>query len=85
MLGIFFHFSSFLTVQVSFCSLIKGISMKICILCVRVKINKRSFEPFCVWIKSFKKKKKKKKKKVNKAKPEKNSHELVLSENDVYF
>ena len=21
-----------------------------CILCVRVKINKRSFEPFCVWI-----------------------------------
>ena len=22
-----------------------------CILCVRVKLNKRSFEPFCVWIK----------------------------------
>ena len=21
-----------------------------CLLCVRVKINKRSFEPFCVWI-----------------------------------
>ena len=34
----------------SFCSLIKGISRKICILCVRVKINKRSFEPFRVWI-----------------------------------
>ena len=28
----------------------KGISPKICILCVRVKINQRSFEPFCVWI-----------------------------------
>ena len=24
------------------------------ILCVRVKINKRSFEPFCVWIYFFK-------------------------------
>ena len=24
-----------------------------CILCVRVKINKRSFEPFCVWIPSL--------------------------------
>ena len=34
----------------SFCGLIKGISPKICILCVRVKINKRSFESFCVWI-----------------------------------
>ena len=33
----------------SFCGLIKGISPKMCILCVRVKINKRSFEPFCVW------------------------------------
>ena len=29
-----------------FCSLTKGISPKICILCVRVIINKRSFEPF---------------------------------------
>ena len=28
----------------------KGISPKMCILCVRVKITKRSFEPFCVWI-----------------------------------
>ena len=34
----------------SFYGLIKGISPKICILCVSVKINKRSFEPFCVWI-----------------------------------
>ena len=34
----------------SFCGLIKGISPKVCILCVRVKINKRSLEPFCVWI-----------------------------------
>ena len=34
----------------SFCGLIKRISPKICIPCVRVKINKRSFEPFCVWI-----------------------------------
>ena len=34
----------------SFCGLIKGISPKICILCVCVKINKRSFEPFCVWM-----------------------------------
>ena len=34
----------------SFCGLIKGISPKICILRVRVKINKRAFEPFCVWI-----------------------------------
>ena len=30
--------------KVSFIGLIKGISPKICILCVRVKINKRSFE-----------------------------------------
>ena len=29
--------------------MIKGISTKICILCVCVEINKRSFEPFCVW------------------------------------
>ena len=28
----------------------KGISPKMCILCIRVKINKRSFEPFCIWI-----------------------------------
>ena len=34
----------------SFCGLIKWISPKMCILCVRVKINKRSFEPFYVWI-----------------------------------
>ena len=34
----------------SFCGLTKGISPKICILCVRVIINERSFEPFCVWI-----------------------------------
>ena len=34
--------------KVSFIGLIKGISPKICMLCVRVKINKRSFEPFCV-------------------------------------
>ena len=34
----------------SFCGLIKGTSPKICILCVRVQINKRSFEPFCLWI-----------------------------------
>ena len=33
-----------------FFSLIKEISPKICTLCVRVKINKRSFESFCVWI-----------------------------------
>jgi len=30
--------------------IIKGISPKMCILCVHVKINKRLFEPFCVWI-----------------------------------
>ena len=28
----------------------KGISPKICLLCVRVMIDKRSFAPFCVWI-----------------------------------
>ena len=33
-----------------FCGLIKRISPKMCIPCVRVKINKRSFKPFCVWI-----------------------------------
>ena len=32
----------------SFCGLMKGISLKIYILCV--KINKHSFESFCVWI-----------------------------------
>ena len=35
--------------SVSFCGLTKGISPKFCILCVRLIINKRSFEPFCVW------------------------------------
>ena len=39
----------------SFCGFIKGISTKICILCVPVKINKRSFEPFSVYIKRMKK------------------------------
>ena len=33
-----------------FCGLTKEISPKICILYDRVNINKRSFEPFCVWI-----------------------------------
>ena len=33
----------------SFCGLIKRISPKICILCVRVKMNKRSFKPFFVF------------------------------------
>ena len=36
----------------SFCGLTKGVSLKICRLCVRVKINKLSFNPFCVWISS---------------------------------
>ena len=47
-----------MTVYLLLCGLIKGISPKVCILCVRVKINKRSFEPFCVWMKIplFKKK-----------------------------
>ena len=52
----FFNFSSFLTVYLLFkCRFVayKGISPKIYILCVRVKINKRSFEPFCVWILSW--------------------------------
>ena len=31
---------------------IKGISLKNCILCVPVKINTCSFEPFCVWLSS---------------------------------
>ena len=34
-----------------FCGLTKGIPQKISILCVRVIINKRCFEPFCVCIK----------------------------------
>ena len=34
----------------SFCGLTKEISLKICILCSRVKINKHLFEPFCVQI-----------------------------------
>ena len=37
----------------SFCGLTKRISSKICILSVHVKINKRSFEPLCVWIWGF--------------------------------
>ena len=37
-------------VKVSFCGLTKGIFLKICPLCVHVKINKHSFETFCVWI-----------------------------------
>ena len=42
------RFSLFLTIYLlSFCGLTKGISPKICILYVRVKINKSSFEPFC--------------------------------------
>ena len=36
--------------ETQFCGLIKGISPKICILCVRAKINKCLLEPFCVWI-----------------------------------
>ena len=40
----------YLLFKCRFCGLTKGISPKICILCVCVKIlNKRSFEPFCVW------------------------------------
>ena len=39
-----------LHINVSFCGLIKEISRKMCILCVRVQINKRSFQPFCVGI-----------------------------------
>ena len=31
----------------SFCGLTKGISSN---MCVRVKIDKLSFEPFCLWI-----------------------------------
>ena len=32
--------------SLKFCGLIKGMSPKMCTLCVRVKINKRSFVPF---------------------------------------
>ena len=32
-----------------FCDLTKGIYPKTCILCLCVIVNKRSFEPFCVW------------------------------------
>ena len=45
---IFIVFDRLSVVQVSFYGLIMEVSPKICILCVRVKINKRSFEPFCV-------------------------------------
>ena len=34
----------------SFNGLTKAISPKFCILCVRIKINEHSFEPFGVWI-----------------------------------
>ena len=45
------HFSSFFNrLSAVYVSFWKGIYPKICILCVRVKINKRSFEPFCVWL-----------------------------------
>ena len=40
------NFSLFLTISVLFCSLMKGITMTICRLCVCVIINKRSFESF---------------------------------------
>ena len=49
-LSFFVVFDRLSVVSVSFCCLIKGISPKICVLCVRVKINKRLFETFCVWI-----------------------------------
>ena len=45
------YFSTvYLLFKCRFCGLIKGISPKICILCVRVKISKRLFEPCGVWI-----------------------------------
>ena len=47
-LSFFTVFDRLSVVYVSFCGLIKGISSKICILCVHVEINKRSFEPLCV-------------------------------------
>ena len=46
----FTHFSSLLTVYLLFLWLDNGDFPKICILCVRVIINKHSLEPFCVWI-----------------------------------
>ena len=46
----FLIFICLTVVEVSFCGLTKGISPNICILCVCVIINMRSFEPFCVWI-----------------------------------
>ena len=49
-LSFFISFESLFVVKVSFCGLIKEISQNICILCVRVKINKRSFGPVCAWI-----------------------------------
>ena len=33
----------------SFCGLTEGNCPKMCILCVRVKINKSLFEPLCGW------------------------------------
>ena len=46
------HFPSFLTIYLLnvICGLTKGISLKMCILCVHVKISMHLFEPFCVWI-----------------------------------
>ena len=49
-LSFFIVFNRLSVVYVSFCGLTKGISLKRCILCVRVKTNKRLFEPFGVWI-----------------------------------
>ena len=45
-ISFFIVFSRFTVVSVSFCSLTKGITRKICRLWVCVIINKRSFEPF---------------------------------------
>ena len=49
-LSFFITFKHLSVVEVSFYGLIKGISPKMYTPCVRVKINKCSFEPFCVWI-----------------------------------
>ena len=46
----FIIFNCLTFVEVLFCGLMKGISLKICILCVRVILNKHSCEPFWVWI-----------------------------------
>ena len=47
----FIVFNRLTVVYVSYCGLTQGISPEICILCVRVIINKRSFEPFsCVCV-----------------------------------